>query len=308
MAVVHVWLKEKKEKKSKSKTNNLVGFVMNLWKHARLLMAPSSTGSALRFEDVMAYWCALFLQCCKIGKCDRLRLVSTPCERDESYPVLFPEFSIYMLQKKKLPTFSIPASEFIKIHSLPNHLSTLMETAAGVSHSTQTNPGTVFKCCAGEPAVDVIMWLDSTLFMIQCRNLGRAMPRNDLKKDLEYLCRLRGELWIIEDGDEEEKSTTSPKLYQKIGLPKISEEQVVYVLAAPLGLEGKYKKTDPSTGDHVRKLCEDLKFQGLLALPGNQKQLLKLNETDEQEYETWLDPMMGPTFKALVHALILQPK
>ena len=86
-----------------------------------------------------------------------------------------------------------------------------MKTAAVIPHSTQTNPDTVIKCCAGEPAVDVMMWLDITLFMIQCRDLGRDMCRSHMKKDLEYLCRLRGELWSIEDEDEEEESTTSPK-------------------------------------------------------------------------------------------------
>jgi len=209
------------------------------------------------------------------------------------------------------------------------------DKSRNTSKKTEASNGTVFKCEKGEAAVDLMLWLGRKLVLIQCRLYKKAMSTKALQEDLKNLTtHFRNKLWTTG------KENGIPFVAAELGLPRIVERDVVFVLLSPSGLAKAQGKNQAAAQfwslfeqvnatkvvDEDRETSSSSKvhaaasaslppvhaaasatfapeiFEGFLLVPGNKNQL---NESD-RNYTTWLDEILGTTFAPLVHLLELQ--
>ena len=219
----------------------------------------------------MAHWVSLFLHCARVAGHQELYLVSA--SKYDS-PVLFPGF-------QQIGDYNQPERVTIgEKHVVYDQLK--HKITSGQLHTIQ-HPFSTTICVNNEPAVDVILSFGKKLVLVQCRLWEDAVGLTKWKGDLENLKKFRDKLWYAKN---EKQNKTVP------GIPK--EEDVVFVLMSPSGVEKKVEQYDYELED------EDF-FRGTVLIPGTKSNL-------NEQYKTWMDLVLGPTFAPLIHLLKLQLK
>jgi hypothetical protein len=361
MAIVHNWLRhnfqsridpatlvQKKKMDAKDvkiaerRTKKLVDLVANLWRSASIPKVVHKD-CALRFESMMSAWLELFLSCLQIS--DQRELYLCSFDDDDTYErtTIFPGLKLMRRKNQNHPSFLDPKITYtlspetqVVIKDLQFQMfRKQQDKSRNTSKKTEASNGTVFKCEKGEAAVDLMLWLGRKLVLIQCRLYKKAMSTKALQEDLKNLTtHFRNKLWTTG------KENGIPFVAAELGLPRIVERDVVFVLLSPSGLAKAQGKNQAAAQfwslfeqvnatkvvDEDRETSSSSKvhaaasaslppvhaaasatfapeiFEGFLLVPGNKNQL---NESD-RNYTTWDDEILGTTFAPLVHLLELQ--
>ena len=226
---------------------------MKLWQDAAIAQVIAES-SALRFESMMSTWIGLFLFCLSVSDEEQFFLCSS--DDTNAKPVLFPGLKFYRRKDSRLTKVNIQVSKPkavtpISIEKIPFQIFKKKRTDA--NHTAPKNKPSdirVFTCTAGEVAVDLMIWLGNKLVVVQCRLYNCAMLTKKLKKDLENLTKhFRERLWTA---DTDKMKTEVPCVAAELGLPRIEEDDVVFVLLSPNGL------AKPQTDDGGLDICTSI--------------------------------------------------
>lgn len=209
------------------------------------------SSAALRFESMIATWMGLFLFCLSVSDETHFFLFSS--DKTNAKPVLFPGLKFYCRKDSRLPKANIQVSKpkTVTPEIIENiEFQIFKKERTDDNHTPPKNKSSdirVFTCAAGEAAVDLMLWLGDKLVVVQCRLYNRAMPTKKLKKDLKNLTKhFRGKLWTA---DTDKMEIEVPYVAAELGLPRIEEEDVVFVLLSPNGL------AEPKTDDGGLEIC-----------------------------------------------------
>ncbi len=272
---------------------------------------------ATRFELVGLRAMQVVLRCYQLAKVERFHLVEMGQTSDTPRGLLR-GFRIVGDNPASRKTFRTP--DQVKVLHLQQQLTssqagsvTMLDDARQPQDKDQPTSlpsGSLLRTMTGETAVDFFLWLDGTLFAIQSRNLAEAHGVDALLKDIAHLTRFRDVLWR----NAQNELQTAPTAAKRLGLPLISERDVIFVLLARSGLSvpkqcggsggsgaGGSGGSGTATGPDAKLLqgLEHCGWAGGLIVPGTRAGLKNL----DPGCSTWLDLILGPTFAPLVHLL-----
>lgn len=303
LAIIHQWQEDPGSVPAEVQHTHgqIAPFVQKIWESSNLFFTNPAEKAWKRYEGVISYWFGLLLHC---SFSEKRNLVLCSHSSISDVTVLFENFTISTDQTIQLQHPSQFLSVQKRVIQLPYKISG--PKAADIPPKLSCNGcACAFICKDGEDAIDLFIYIDKRLILVQSKLYADPISKTDLKDMLKSLRVFRGKLWSTVKGRQ-------PDVARILGIPTINEDDVVFVLLATAGV---VDTAETANATCVKKsFCSGKDgFSGILVMPGNKRHLRSTTARNPQHFQnfklynhTWLDSVLGPTFGKLVHALRME--